>query len=313
MRSYSSDFKGWGRLLLEAPKLYTAQTRCLAERVRDRIDDLRQVQARIEDAFQRDLCGMDVLEIGPGQFLTQLTLLALRNRAIGADLEVIAQGIDPLAYARMLFRNGLRRTVKTLGRKLLGVDRRYARELARQLGVPRLPRPQVLQMDSCRLRFADASFDLVYCRSVLQHVPQPQAAIREMRRVLRPGGIAYVSVHLYTSETGSLDPRVFHSQRQHEIRGWPHLQPQLKASIRSTAYLNQLRLQDWRDAFAAWMPDTRFILNASRTDAVRIRSAATALHERGRLTEYSVEELETFELVALWSKPADDDRRGSAR
>jgi SAM-dependent methyltransferase len=43
------------------------------------------------------------------------------------------------------------------------------------------------------LDFADASFDLVFIREVLQFVPDPVQALRELRRVLKPGGYACVS------------------------------------------------------------------------------------------------------------------------
>lgn len=39
-----------------------------------------------------------------------------------------------------------------------------------------------------RLPFADATFDLVTCQTVLMHVAEPPVVIREMLRVLRPGG-----------------------------------------------------------------------------------------------------------------------------
>jgi SAM-dependent methyltransferase len=42
--------------------------------------------------------------------------------------------------------------------------------------------------DVYRLAFKDASWDIVHAHQLLQHVADPVAALREMRRVVRPGG-----------------------------------------------------------------------------------------------------------------------------
>jgi SAM-dependent methyltransferase len=44
--------------------------------------------------------------------------------------------------------------------------------------------------DVYALAYEDASFDVVHAHQVLQHLADPVAALKEMRRVTRPGGIA---------------------------------------------------------------------------------------------------------------------------
>lgn len=48
--------------------------------------------------------------------------------------------------------------------------------------------------DAAALPFSDATVDMVISESVLEHVPDAEAAIREMTRVIRPGGYLYVSI-----------------------------------------------------------------------------------------------------------------------
>jgi SAM-dependent methyltransferase len=48
--------------------------------------------------------------------------------------------------------------------------------------------------DMCRMTYADASFDLVLSSDSLEHVPDYELALREVRRVLRPGGRMILTV-----------------------------------------------------------------------------------------------------------------------
>jgi len=49
--------------------------------------------------------------------------------------------------------------------------------------------------DCERLPFADESFDVVYSNGVLHHTPDTAGAVREIHRVLRPGGLARVMLY----------------------------------------------------------------------------------------------------------------------
>lgn len=45
------------------------------------------------------------------------------------------------------------------------------------------------------LSFADATFDHVHCHGVVHHTTDPARAVREIHRVLKPGGTAMISVY----------------------------------------------------------------------------------------------------------------------
>ncbi len=55
--------------------------------------------------------------------------------------------------------------------------------------------------DAYALDFPDDSFDVVHAHQVLQHLTDPVAALREMRRVTRPGGVVAVRDADYAAMT----------------------------------------------------------------------------------------------------------------
>jgi len=50
-----------------------------------------------------------------------------------------------------------------------------------------------LVMDSQRTAFADACFDAVACTHIYEHVPDANRLMREIHRLLRPGGVCFFS------------------------------------------------------------------------------------------------------------------------
>lgn len=47
----------------------------------------------------------------------------------------------------------------------------------------------VLQASSCNLPLADACADIVFCHQTLHHLVEQERALREFRRILKPGGL----------------------------------------------------------------------------------------------------------------------------
>jgi SAM-dependent methyltransferase len=286
--------------LREAVGLYRLHAHGLSQRVAARLAETREVEELLERALGAPLIDKRILDVGAGQGLFHMAYFGRQNQVTGIDLEVIAQGMDLTAYARMWRANGARRTVKSAARKLLQVDRRYRQEVIRQCELERFPHMNVLQMDAEALAFDEATFDVVHARSVFQHIPSPSQAVNEIVRVLRPGGVAYVSFHLYTSDTGSLDPRVMRDDSAMPL--WPHLRPSTQVTVLQNAFLNKLRLAEWRTLFAELMPGSH-VATRGPQDEARLRAAAIRLQAQGELTPYALDELLTRRVSVIWRKP----------
>lgn len=111
--------------------------------------------------------GLDVLDVGcgPGTITVDLAQRVAPGRVLGLDVSA-----DPLGEARAL----------------------AAREgVAVEFAVG----------DTYALDLPDDSFDVVHAHQVLQHLTDPVAALREMARVCRPGGLVAVRDVDYAATT----------------------------------------------------------------------------------------------------------------
>jgi SAM-dependent methyltransferase len=87
--------------------------------------------------------------------------------------------------------------------RLVGVDLspgmlQSARQRAAQAGRPGRPGrpgPALVAADVAALPLRDSAADLTLAMSMLYHVPEPESALRELRRVTRPGGRLLVGLN----------------------------------------------------------------------------------------------------------------------
>lgn len=87
------------------------------------------------------------------------------------------------------------------------------------------PQSGIVELDITAMSFPEASFDVIICNHVLEHVPDDASAIRELFRVLRPSGVAVVTVPIkddlkHTHE----DPTIISpADRRREFGQWDHV------------------------------------------------------------------------------------------
>ena len=73
---------------------------------------------------------------------------------------------------------------------------------------------EVVRSDITQLQFDDASFDFVVCSHVMEHIPDDVKAMREVHRVLKPGGSAFFMVPLLIDGEGPLEDPSIKSPRK---------------------------------------------------------------------------------------------------
>src|ERR1044071_524105 len=102
---------------------------------------------------------MTVLDFGAGACWTTRCLTQLGCEAIAVDVSATALELGKQLYARLP-------------------------------PIGSCPPPRFLVFDGHRIDLPDASVDRIFCFDAFHHVPNPVEVMRELGRVLRPGGIA---------------------------------------------------------------------------------------------------------------------------
>lgn len=90
---------------------------------------------------------------------------------------------------------------KVYGVEILEKYRTEADALAAELGLA--DKFEFVCADAAHLPFADGSIDTMIMNDAMEHVDEPEAVLRECRRVLRPGGRLYVNFPPYHHPFGA--------------------------------------------------------------------------------------------------------------
>lgn len=73
-----------------------------------------------------------------------------------------------------------------------------------------MPGRQIILGDALTTPTAEATFDIVVCASLIEHVAEPLELLKEIWRILKPGGIFYLSYPPYYSPRGGHQFSPFH-------------------------------------------------------------------------------------------------------
>ena len=112
-------------------------------------------------------------------------------------------------------------------------------------------RLEVAVANALDLQFADGSFDVVIVSEVFEHIPEDQAAMAEVRRVLRPGGVGAITVPRYLPEAVCwLLSTEYHSNEGGHVRIYQGdvLQARLRnagLAVQGTAHAHALHSPYW--------------------------------------------------------------------
>ena len=216
--------------------------------------------ASIFRAFRDTVCGLTgkslnelrILDLGCGANAPMTLLLhATGCQVTGLDTYLGYRwglGFRPSRYTAYLREAGLSRTARKVAGEIV-YDRVYYRTLQDVTGLPLSERGLDLRlMDVQNPSLPPATFDVIHSNATWEHIPDVPAANQTLAAALRPGGIAYIEIHLFPSLSGGHDlPWIVPGRTLlGEVRPWQHLwDPQWKAPVG----LNRLRERDYRRAF----------------------------------------------------------------
>ena len=149
--------------------------------------------------------------------------------------------------------------------------------------------------DATDLSFDDGSFDLVYAKLLVMHLPDPLVGLRQMKRVLRPGGTLF----LYELDAASA---VYWPENTPAHRGWELTMEAMRqrgsdpeAGRKVYGYLRKLGFDDVRvipQMAAGTATQRRFLNGAKQQVAGLIESLREAIVRTGLASSDELAQIE---------------------
>jgi SAM-dependent methyltransferase len=203
--------------------------------------------------------------------------------------------------------------MRAAGHRVVGIDfvnrpqhtfKSVAYGVARRIYAKRLNLPYstmwpegLLAGNVSLLPFPDAQFDLAMSAAAFEHFLDVPAVVAEVQRVLRPGGMAWVSIHLFTSPSGGHNLSFTEFPLRTLPRGvepWDHLR---KRRLPFSVPLNEWRMHQYLEAFG------RHFEIVKTYCALREGEQWLTPDVRAALPGYSDDELTCGALVIVARKP----------
>jgi len=175
--------------------------------VTDNFELESDLKARVRDHWDREPCGTRSLvsddpserlrEAEEYRYETEPHIPAFARFSESAGLHVLEIGVGAGTDFVQWVRNGA---------SVVGVDISPSSlaEARSRVEAEGLSGGELMVADAEQLDFADETFDVVYSYGVLHHLPDTPGAIREVHRVLKPGGEARMMIYHLPSWTGLL-------------------------------------------------------------------------------------------------------------
>ena len=252
---------------------------------------------QLKEAFNIEWHNCRLLDVGCGQLLRHALIFGTDNEVVGIDVELPFRHPYISDFFHTVSCCGTKRAIKTALRQMLGIDRRFRHSLMRHLNVTKLPDIEMHLMDAMELGFDSNSFDGAYSFSVFQYIIDPAAAAEEIYRVLKPGGTAYIQLHLYTSLGGSDHPML--KVQPGRYPAWGHLRQSTVFYLKHGLSVNCWRLEQYKEMLESVFDQVCYASAGSEQEEAR-KFLTPAI--RTELAEYSEEELLTSTFTALCKK-----------